>query len=63
MHDLQQIATLGTTGQLQHHLRELRTAGVVEQPRRNDYAVAVDRVVPCLVMIAAAAGTTRSVRA
>lgn len=61
MHDLQQIATLGTTGQLQHHLRELRTAGIVEQPRRNDYAVAVDRVVPCLVMIAAATGPTRSV--
>jgi len=34
----------------------------VEQPRRNDDAVAVDRVVPCLVVIAAAAGPVRSVR-
>lgn len=59
LQDLLQIDGLGTTGQLQHHLRELRTAGLVEQPRRNDYAVPVRHVVPCLVIIAAASDAGR----
>ncbi|WP_354701666.1 helix-turn-helix domain-containing protein [Paraconexibacter sp. AEG42_29] len=54
--DLQEIPGLGTTGQLNHHLRELRGAGLVESRRRNDYAVPADRVVPLLTMIAAALG-------
>lgn len=56
LHDLQQIPGLGTSGQLHHHLRELRAAGLVVQPRRNDYAVPTAWVVPCLVMVSAAAG-------
>lgn len=54
LQDLQQIPGLGTSGQLHHHLRELRAAGLVVQPRRNAYAVPPAWVVPCLVLVAAA---------
>jgi DNA-binding transcriptional ArsR family regulator len=54
--ELQEIPGTGTSGQLQHHLRELRAAGLVTSERRNHYAVPADRVVPLLVMIAAALG-------
>lgn len=36
----------GTSGQLHHHLRELRAAGLVVSRRRNDYAVPAERVSP-----------------
>ncbi len=52
--ELAEIPDLGTTGQLYHHLRELQAAGLVVQRRRNDYAVPADRVIPCLVLVAAA---------
>lgn len=55
--ELQQIPGIGTSGQLHHHLRELRTAGVTVH-RRNYYTVTTDRVVALLVIIAAAAGPT-----
>lgn len=54
--ELNDISGMGTSGQLAHHLRELRAAGLVVSARRNHYAVAPDRVVPILVMIAAAVG-------
>jgi hypothetical protein len=53
-HELAEIPDLGTSGQLYHHLRELQAAGLVVQRRRNDYAVPADRVIPCLVLVAAA---------
>lgn len=53
-HELARIPDLGTTGQLYHHLRELQAAGLVVQRRRNDYAVPADRVILCLVLVAAA---------
>jgi DNA-binding transcriptional ArsR family regulator len=53
-HELAEIPDLGTSGQLYHHLRELQAAGLVTQRRRNDYAVPADRVIPCLVLVAAA---------
>jgi len=53
-HELAEIPDLGTSGQLYHHLRELQAAGLVIQRRRNDYAVPADRVIPCLVLVAAA---------
>lgn len=53
-HELAQIPDLGTSGQLYHHLRELQAAGLVVQRRRNDYAVPADRVILCLVLVAAA---------
>lgn len=55
--ELQQIPGIGTSGQLHHHLRELRTAGLTVH-RRNHYTLTPERVVPWLVIIASAAGPT-----
>src|SRR5262252_5654851 len=52
--ELQEIPGLGTTGQLYHHLRDLQAAGLVTQRRRGRYGVAADKVVPALIIIAAA---------
>jgi DNA-binding transcriptional ArsR family regulator len=52
---LQEIPDLGTSGQLYHHLRDLQSAGLVTQRRRGRYGVAPDKVIPALVIIAAAA--------
>ncbi len=46
--------TLGTTGQLHHHLRQLVAAGWLIQVKRGEYAVPAHRVVPLLAMILAA---------
>lgn len=54
--ELQEIEGIGTTGQVHHHIRELRAAGLVVSRRRNHYAVPGDRVVHMLVMISAALG-------
>lgn len=54
--ELQEIQGTGTTGQVHHHLRELRSAGLVVSRRRNDYAIPAERVVPLLVIVAAALG-------
>lgn len=53
--DLQQIPNIGTSGQLHHHLRELRAVGLVVH-QRNHYTTAPDRVIPWLVIVAAATG-------
>ena len=53
--ELQEIPGLGTTGQLYHHLRDLQAAGLVTQRRRGRYGVAADKVVPALIITAAAA--------
>jgi DNA-binding transcriptional ArsR family regulator len=52
--ELSEIPDLGTSGQLYHHLRELQSSGLVVQRRRNFYTVPTDRVIPCLVLVAAA---------
>ncbi|MGM7667806.1 ArsR/SmtB family transcription factor [Microbacterium sp. A93] len=46
--DLAAIETLGTTGQLHHHLRQLLSAGWVRQSGRGNYAVPAARIVPLL---------------
>jgi DNA-binding transcriptional ArsR family regulator len=51
---LQEISGLGTSGQLYHHLRDLQAAGLVTQRRRGSYGVPADKVIPALVIIAAA---------
>jgi DNA-binding transcriptional ArsR family regulator len=53
--ELQEIPGLGTSGQLYHHLRDLQAAGLVTQRRRGRYGVAADKIVPALIIIAAAA--------
>ncbi len=45
--------SLGTTGQLHHHLRQLVAAGWLSLVKRGEYAVPVHRVVPLLVVILA----------
>ncbi len=54
--ELQEIPGTGTSGQVHHHLRELRAAGLVVSQRRNHYAISAERVVPLLVIVAAALG-------
>src|SRR5215831_3720859 len=53
--ELQEIPGLGTSGQLYHHLRDLQAAGLVTQRRRGRYGVAADKLIPALIIIAAAA--------
>lgn len=45
---------LGTSGQLYHHLRQLVSAGWLRSTLRGQYAVPPERVVPLLVILAAA---------
>ena len=43
-----------TAGQLNHHLRELLAAGLVEQPSRGVYQVPHQHVVPILTLLSCA---------
>ncbi len=52
--DLQRNPALGTTGQLYHHLRQLVSAGWLRSTGRGRYAVAPERTIPLLVILAAA---------
>ncbi|ACY97770.1 MULTISPECIES: helix-turn-helix domain-containing protein [Thermomonospora] len=45
---------LGTSGQLYHHLRQLVAAGWLRTTARGQYAVPAEKVVPLLVILAAA---------
>lgn len=54
--ELQEPTGQGTSGQIHHHLRELRSAGLVVSRRRNHYEIPAERVVPLLVIVAAALG-------
>jgi DNA-binding transcriptional ArsR family regulator len=53
--DLQEVDGARTAGQVHHHLRELRSAGLV-RAGRNRFTAVPERVVPVLVAMAAAAG-------
>ncbi|MGN9808217.1 ArsR/SmtB family transcription factor [Micromonospora sp. BQ11] len=52
--ELAGIEELGTTGQLHHHLRQLAAAGWLRNAGRGRWAVPGERVVPLLVVLAAA---------
>ncbi|MHB1568164.1 MAG: ArsR family transcriptional regulator [Solirubrobacteraceae bacterium] len=52
--ELSAVEGIGTTGQLYHHLRELTTAGWLTVAARGRYEVPAARVIPLLVVIAAA---------
>lgn len=52
--DLAEVASLGTTGQLHHHLRQLVAAGWVRQSSRGSYEVPAARIVPLLVCLTGA---------
>lgn len=52
--ELAQVASLGTTGQLHHHLRQLVAVGWVRQSARGSYEVPAARIVPLLASLVAA---------
>ncbi len=52
--ELEALEMVGTTGQLYHHLRQLVAAGWLQTAGRGRYAVPGERVVPLLVVLAAA---------
>lgn len=52
---LQEVPGVRTSGQVHHHLRELRLAGLV-LAARNHFTIVPERVLPVLVALAAAAG-------
>lgn len=51
---LQEAVGLGSPGQLYHHLKELLAAGVIEQRARSEYRLAARKIVPFLIILAAA---------
>lgn len=53
--DLQEAVSLGSTGQVYHHLKTLASANIVEQQGRGDYRIGAKKVVPLLVSMLAAA--------
>jgi hypothetical protein len=52
--ELQELDEVGTTGQLYHHLKLLVAANWLEVAHRGHYVVPGHRVVPLLVLLAAA---------
>ncbi|KAB1643666.1 winged helix-turn-helix transcriptional regulator [Gulosibacter chungangensis] len=52
--ELAEITSLGTTGKLHHHLRQLVAAGWVRQSGRGSYEVPAARVVPLLACLTGA---------
>ncbi len=52
--DLAALESLGTTGQLHHHLRPLMAAGWLRQSGRGSYEVPATRVVPLLACLTGA---------
>ncbi|WP_110207352.1 ArsR/SmtB family transcription factor [Nocardioides daejeonensis] len=52
---LSEMDSLGTTGQLHHHLRQLLAAGWLHQTGRGSYDVPPARVVPLLACLSGAA--------
>jgi DNA-binding transcriptional ArsR family regulator len=52
--ELRTRLSTSTAGQLNHHLRELLAAGLVEQPRRGVYQVPGQHVVPILTLLSCA---------
>ncbi|MEJ8278376.1 ArsR/SmtB family transcription factor [Pseudonocardia spirodelae] len=51
--ELLEQPSVGTTGQLHHHLRQLVAAGWLASTRRGHYEIPVARVVPLLVTVLA----------
>lgn len=57
--ELQEVIGSGSAGQLYHHLKDLMAAGVVDQAGRSRYRIASARIVPLLVILAAAGDVAR----
>ena len=57
--ELQEVIGSGSAGQLYHHLKDLIAAGVVDQAGRSRYRISAGRIVPLLVILAAAGDVAR----
>jgi hypothetical protein len=57
--ELQEVVGTASAGQLYHHLKDLIAAGVAEQAGRSRYRISNARVVPLLVVLAAAGDVAR----
>jgi len=57
--ELQDVIGSASAGQLYHHLKDLIAAGVVDQAGRSRYGIAAGRIVPLLVIFAAAGDVAR----
>jgi DNA-binding transcriptional ArsR family regulator len=57
--ELQGVIDSGSAGQLYHHLNDLIAAGVVDQAGRSRYRISGSRIVPLLVILAAAEDVAR----
>lgn len=51
--ELAELPTVGTTGQLYHHVKELQSAGWLRQEARGRYTVPPERTIPLLVILTA----------
>lgn len=51
--ELTALESMGTSGQVYHHLRQLTAAGWLKTSSRGRYVVPPERVVPLLVLVAA----------
>lgn len=51
--DLAEVADLGSTGQIYHHLRQLVAAGWLRATTRGHHQVPPERLIPLLVVLAA----------
>ena len=57
--ELQEVIGSGSAGQLYHHLKDLLAAGVVDQAGRSRYRISAARIVPLLIIFAAAGDVAR----
>jgi DNA-binding transcriptional ArsR family regulator len=57
--ELQEVIGSSSAGQLYHHLKDLMAAGAVDQAGRSLYRISASRVVPVLVVLAAAGDIAR----
>jgi ArsR family transcriptional regulator, arsenate/arsenite/antimonite-responsive transcriptional repressor len=57
--ELQDVIGSPSAGQLYHHLKDLIASGVVDQAGRSRYRVSAGRIVPLLVILAAAGDVAR----
>jgi hypothetical protein len=58
--ELMKAASLNTTGQLYHHLRELIGAGLIAQEGRDRYAVVPERLPAARTILGAALGVAQA---
>ena len=54
VNSLAQVADMGTSGQIYHHLRQMTAAGWLHSSSRGHYEVPVERMIPLLVALAVA---------